>query len=389
MELEIKHPDHIVPSYSLTGDLISYLRCRLRYRYENGSALPPSRPIQQWYGEFLHGTLELAFRFWKDNHNLFPFPWPCTPREWGADSPNWSENDIGLFADIVETGLRQQGKQARSADARNSGFHRVALAINLLGPHLFPLIESAEKKVIGTRPVAASNSALRCKNYEVHGIIDVLTNITLGQVGHQNLIREFVEAACPHLVGNYEVIVDYKGSQRPLQSDDYWAQGDQQIQTYAWLRSRQPDSNPVAAGILIYVNELTPGDKEMRSLKRGIAEGTTDVLPEPGSDDEQLIRMWRPGNDTDQLSLRFRLRRAIRIVSVTEDSTRDALLAFDNIVRNIEEDIVNETIAGNILQSWAPQCGDADTCSACDFRHFCPAPAGVQAGYVPDTPTAP
>jgi hypothetical protein len=389
MELEIKHPDHIVPSYSLTGDLISYLRCRLRYRYENGSALPPSRPVQQWYGEFLHGTLELAFRFWKDHHNRFPFPWPCSQREWGYPPPNWAENDIGLFANLVETGLRQQGKQARSAAARNSGFRRVALAINLLGPHLFPLIESAEKKVIGTRPVPISQMVLRCRNYEVHGIIDVLTNITLGQAGHQNLIREFVEQECPHLVGNYEVIVDYKGSQRPLQNDDYWDQGDQQIQTYAWLRSRQPDSNPVAAGILIYVNELTPGDKEMLSLKKGLTEGTTDVVPDTGSADEQLVRMWRPGNDAEQLSLRFRLRRAIRIVPVTQASTQNALMAFDNVVRNIEENIIDEVRIGNILQSWSPQCQDEDTCSACDFRHFCPQPAGVSSGYMPHTPTAP
>jgi PD-(D/E)XK nuclease superfamily protein len=389
MELEIKRPDHIVPSYSLTGDLLSYLRCRLQYRYHNGSALPPSRPVQLWFGEFLHGTLELSFRFWQDNRENYPFPWPCTQREWRAPAPDWAPNDIGGFADIVETSLRQQGKQARSADARNSGFRRVALAVNELGPHLFPLIVSAEKKVIGTRAVPASHVTLRCENYEVHGVIDVLTHVTLGQAGNANLIRECVEEICPDLAGAYEVIVDYKGSQRPLTTEDYWRQGEWQVQTYAWLRSRQPDSLPVAAGILIYINELTPGNKEMQNLRKGISEGTTDIVPSPGSTDEQLVRMWRPGNDAEQLSLEFRLRRAIRVVPVTVNSTLIALAEFDDVVRRAEEDIVEEANTGDILQAWSPQCEDEDTCSACDFRHFCPKPAGSADGYMPTTPLAP
>lgn len=389
MELEIKRPDYIVPSYSLTGDLLSYLRCRLQYRYHNGSALPPSRPVQLWFGEFLHGTLELAFRFWEEQHTSYPFPWPCTKREWRTDPPDWEGNDIGALADRVEQSLQQQGKQARSSAARDSGYRRVEVAINQLGPHLFPLIASAEKKVIGTREVPPSESILRCENYEVHGIIDVLTNITLGGVSQDNLIRQFVEEACPELEGEYEVIVDYKGSQRPKTDEEYWQQGDWQVQTYAWLRSRQPDALDVAAGILIYINELTPGTKEMQNLKKGIRESTTDVLPEPSSSDEQLVRMWRQGNSTDQLSLGFRLRRAIRVIPITSDSTEIALSQFDNVVRSAEEDVVQETEIGNITRAWSPQCNDEDTCSACDFRHFCPHPAGKESSYVPSTPDAP
>ena len=156
MELETKRPDHIVPSYSLTGDLLSYLRCRLQYRYHNGSSLPPSRPVQIWFGEFVHGTLEMSYRFWNEivqNGQQPPrFPWPCTKRQWRKASPPWEENDIGKFADLVEISLRQQGKQARSTAARDSAYRRVEVAVNELGPHLFPLIASTERKVIGTRP---------------------------------------------------------------------------------------------------------------------------------------------------------------------------------------------------------------------------------------------
>lgn len=389
MELEVKRPDHIVPSYSMTGDLLSYLRCRLQYRYHNGSALPPSRPVQQWFGEFLHGTLELAFRFWKDNHESYPFSWPCTQRPWRENPPDWEPHDIGKFANTVETALKQQGKEARSGNARNSGYQRVAMAINQLGPHLFPLIAAAEKKVIGTRAVPSSRRSLRCSNYEVHGVIDVLTHVTLGEAGDNNLISRCVEEACPTLSGEYEVIVDYKGARRPNSTEPYWEQGDWQVQTYAWLRSRQPDALPVAAGILIYINELTPGDKEMQGLKKGMADGTTDVVPDSGSRDEQLVRMWRLGNDTEQLSREFRLRRAIRVIPITDASTQAALVAFDEVVRRAEEDIVEEASVGNIPNAWFPQCGDEDTCAACDFLPFCPRPAGKGEDYEPDTPSAP
>ncbi len=393
MEIEVKRPENIVPSYSLTGDLLSYLRCRLQYRYHNGSALPPSRPIQLWFGEFIHGTLEMCFRFWDETRHRGgqppAFPWPCTQRQWGENNPNWEQHDIGSFANSVEEALRRQGKQARSTDARDSAYQRVEVAVNELGPHLFPLIAAAERRVVGTRPVPTGSIPLRCANYEVHGIVDVLTHMTLTQGTDDNLIREHVHRVCPSLSGIFEVIVDYKGTRRPLTNEPYWDQGEWQIQTYAWLRHKQPDALSVAAGILIYINELTPGAEEMTALRKGWQQGTTDEVPEANSRDEQIVRMWRPGMDTGQLGLAFRLRRAIRVIPVSSSSINTALHEFDQVVRRAEEDIMAESTNANILQAWSPDCEDGATCAACDFRHFCPKPAGVSATYQVTAPTAP
>ena len=393
MELEVKRSGHIVPSYSLTGDLLSYLLCRLQYRYYNGSSLPPARPVQRWTGEFLHGTLEMSYRFWAEMRQKGQqppdFPWPCTKREWRQDPPTWEDHDIGKFADSVEVSLRRQGKQARSAAARDSAYRRIQIAVNELGRHLFPLIASTERKVIGTRPVPPSRKNLRCDNYEVHGVIDVLTNVTLLEAPDDNLIRQCVQQVCPDLQGEFEVIVDYKGTRRPLTDKAYWEQGNWQVQTYAWLRGKQPEALPVVAGILIYINELTPGIAEMEALQRGLSNGSTDVVPEVGSQDEQIVRMWQKGMATSQLSLAFRLRRAIRVIQISPESTELALKAFDDVVRRAEEDIVEESAGRNIIQAWAPNCEDKATCVACDFRHFCPSPAGVPEDHAIKAPTAP
>ena len=383
MELDIRRPEQIVPSYSLTGDLLSYQRCRLQYRYHNGSALPPSRPIQLWFGEFIHQTLEMCYQYWKeviDNGATVPeFPWPCTPcssRLQEDDIPEWQDHDIGRFAHLVEQSLQRQGKQARSDAARDSAYGRIESAVNELGPHLFPLISAAEQRVIGTRPVPHSAQELRCDNYQVHGVIDVLTHVTISSELDSNPIVQAIRGQYPDLNGTFEVIVDYKGTRRPLTNEDDWNRGAWQILTYAWLRQQQPDSLPIAAGILIYINELLPSTEEMNALRKGIKDGIADVYPSSGSMDESNVRLWKPGASTEQLSSEFRLRRAIRIVQVDDDGVERALAEFDDVVRRAEEDIVSEADGENILTAWAPNCKDAPTCSACDFRYFCPNPTG-------------
>ena len=378
MELPVKRPDRIVPDYSLTGDVLSFSRCQRSYRYYNGSSLPPSRPVQMWYGEFIHGMMERTFRLWRDRGGL-PFPLPFTPFADGerrAKPPaNLDPLDLRVIGWPIEVALAHQGKVARSTEARISAYERVEAAINQLGPDLFPLIDVAERKVIGTREVPPSDNHLvdRAARYVLQGIIDVLGHTQLDGEEDGNALKRAIMKEVPGLLGEYEIIIDYKGSRRPRVDDNPrgdWKLGEWQVQTYAWLRSQQADARPVSAGVLVYVNELSPGQKEMSLLRSEMARGFTDVLPDVGSADYYQVNTWTPGSAAN-LSLEFRLRRAIRVVRVDQDSMAEATGMIDRVVRAIEDRVAEERSCMRIKQAWPADSDDEDTCVACDFRVSC------------------
>ncbi len=381
MSLDARHEPRTIPSYSLTGDLLSYLRCGLQYRYQNGSALPPARPVQLWFGEFIHGVLEMAFTLWKERK--LPLPWPYTPIEWseritGKDLP---DHDIGEIGRRVESVLAIQGKIPRNRDARMTAYERAAEAINVIGPHLFPLVVFAEEPLAGSRSLPVGSTA-RAERYGVTGVADVLTNISLTGVPPTNLIRAAVEKALTAqgltLPGEYEVIVDYKGAARPDMGtgvESLWQQHDWQIQMYSWLRGRKPEAKPVVAGVLLYVNELLPSTSDVIGLRQQIKDQTTDVSPVRGSQDYYVLTTARPGTGAGrELTQSFRIDRAMRVIPVTQASIDVALAAFDSVVVDVESRILNEISVGDVAAAWVPSCKDGDTCAACDFRYFCPQP---------------
>lgn len=368
-----------VPSYSLTGDILSYLRCGLQYRYYNGSSLPPSRPIQMWTGEFVHGVLEEAYRYWVANQA--PFPWPCNMSPWPPDLslPLQHSNDIGVLGHRTEVRLAASGKRSRSEAARAAAYMRVEAAINSLGPILFPLIASAEERISGTRvmPVLAAGVHARGDRYELTGIVDVISSMSIEQQNPNSIVQLIRENLVNTPDGEYDVIVDYKAGRRPPLGSDFRNRFTWQVQTYAWLRNQIADNRRVGAGVLVFVNELSMSRTDFDELRSELQNNLTEIRPTNGSVDYYAIHGWRNGDPVPSLSLEYRLKRALMVIETNDPVIHQAVTHIDEVVRSIEEAAFQEHTSGAIQSNW-PACGEVQDCDACDFYHHCPSPAQIR-----------
>lgn len=370
MALSIRPKVYRLPSYSLTGDLIGFLRCGLQYRYSRIGRLPPSRPVQLWFGEFIHGVMEEAYRRYRDSvakgKPALP-PWPSTLLD-----------DV---RNLIEQRLAAQGLIAWDPDLKELGHKRAEVAIQELGPHLFPIIAEAEVRLSGARklPMVPTHLQFRTADrYEMVGVVDVLTQMQFNDPSLSG--NPLIQMILPQLPGNpppkFEVIVDYKGMRRPPckggVGTTLWTQYAWQVLTYAELRRHLAGAKPVVAGVLVYINELLPTRSDLQHLKKEIVAGTTDAPPPSGSSDDRAIRAWNTKGPLVSLSWGYRLSRAIRVVPVNDVAIQAAVQGFDVVVREIETCLGAEAHGGTVLKSWKRNPADESTCVVCDSRTYCP-----------------
>lgn len=372
MPLSVRPKIYSLPSYSLTGDLLGYLRCGLQYRYTRIGQLPSTRPVQLWFGQFIHGVLEEAYRRYKESMAA------------GSPSlPPWDQTTREEIRTLIKDRLAAQGLFPWSADLEQLGDARADVAIQELAPHLFPIIHRAEIRLTGARLLPPIQSQLQFREadrYEMVGVIDVVTHIQLCDptLVSNPIVQAIIPKLPKHLPPAFEVILDYKGMRRPpftqatSGAPGLWEQYAWQLQTYGHLRRQQADALPVAAGVLIYLNELLPTRGDLERLKREITAGTSDVIPAAGSEAEQRLRSWNPRQDPPTLPLDFRLARALRVLPITADSIMDALYRFDAVVQHIETCRGREVHGTLIRDAWERNASDESTCTVCDSRTFCP-----------------
>ena len=398
MKLPSRSKSYMIPEYSVTGDLLSYLTCNLQYRYQNKGTLPPSKPVQRWFGEFIHGVIEEAYIQWNENNTQFPWDW---------------KKDIRPIEDLIDLRLQVRGLYSHDEDLffsihnqpdeewtiddLNEHDHkklasaRAEKAINIWGKDLFPLIDSSEHLIKGIRKMPNYDENHGCSNYYgINGVVDVLTSLKINKTVEQSNLDNFDNKILQYLKKDkefqkklaefddedeYEIIIDYKGMKRPpvevnnSKVENSWETHKQQILTYSWLRSQQESSKPIIAGIIFYLNELVPSKEDLVLIKEELNTGLTDVGYEYDKDID-LINNWQEDEKAPELSNGFKQDRSIRIINVNEDTRNEALLKFDSVVADIEESMIKEMKGSKIQDAWK---GDSDerTCSACDFKTFC------------------
>jgi hypothetical protein len=370
-----RKPAYEVPSYSLTGDVIAFARCGLQYRHTVIGRLPATRPAQLWFGQFVHGVLEEAYRRYKEKVTKKP-----------KAVVNFSDDECREIMDLVAARLANQGLNPRSDDLREQGERRSTIALKELAPHMFPLISHAEVRLTGTRElpthlIPVEDQLRNVERYEMAGVVDVITQLdlqspSLASNDVAQLMIEIVGRGNSSLV---EVIVDYKGMRRPpkanpKQKNDYRTLYERQIQTYSYLREAQVKGSAVVGGALIFLNELSPTWSDVDALKQEILTNKADVVPVEGTPDWNVIMQGKSSPTTPYplLSFGFRLRRAVLLIKVNPDSVADEVVKFDHLVAEIEQSRGKEMRTGDINQSWLAVDTDQSMCTACDFRVTCP-----------------
>ncbi len=393
MKLPSRSKSYMIPEYSLTGDLLSYITCGLQYRYQNKGALPPSKPVQRWFGEFIHGVMEESYNKWKYNKKEFPWDWKEDIRpiedliDLRLQVRGLYPHDKELFFSINQPGKDLTIDDLNKHDHKKLASARAEEAINIWGKDLFPLIKESEHLIKGVRPMPNYEKNISRSNYYgINGVVDVLTSTKINTINEQsnlyNFNNEIVNFIKKNLIRendneDYEIIIDYKGMKRPPVkvlnplSEDKWENHKQQILTYSWLRSKQEDAANISAGIILYLNELVPSKEDLALIKEEIRNNLTDIPQGIEFDEDvQRIEEWEEDEKAPTLSKEFKKARSIRYIDINEKECEKALKKFDSVVEDIENSLVNEMKGCRIQDAWKAEA-DERTCLACDFKTFC------------------
>lgn len=220
MKIASKPEVKMLPSFSLTADIIGYQRCPRQYGYFVEKGFVPAHTIQIFYGTIIHEVLDRA------HHHYKGFEDPKTKGKIPTDK------EIERYFIEVESSLKTRGIRAINKHLRDQALEVLKRFNNIEGRCLYPLVIDTEHRVRGIR-----------RGYIMEGVVDVL----IGPGTDPN--------NPPNDPSEWE-IWDYKGQRRPRKGGSELQYYAYQMLVYSALFKIKNGCLPKAAKIY-FLNELT------------------------------------------------------------------------------------------------------------------------------------
>ena len=380
MKISTRSEPFDIPKYSLTGDLLAYRECGLQYRFNNKGSMPPSTPVQLWFGEFIHGVMEEGFLRWKNGlFNIDQITFDEAQKISVSVAERLEAKGLKPYANLF---LKEDRGDLKCKDFLAN--IRAFRSLQVWAPHLFPLVEGNEIQLEGIRPMPDNPLGTRSDYYAVTGVADVITSIKINNITPKNRIVQYLmeNDRIKDYIDTYdefEVIIDYKGTMRPNLNDKNWKNHQWQLLTYMWLRKQQLIAEgkdyPVIGGFLLYLSELHPSEEFNRSFIKTVNDHLTDVIPT--GPDLELVKAGKATRD------RFQIKRSFRVIPFDDQLVETALYSFDNTVKEIETNVQSEIRdSKDVMSHWKGEYKQ-ENCTACDAKTFCPFVKGAFGPTVP------
>jgi superfamily I DNA/RNA helicase len=193
--------------YSITGDVVSYRRCKRQYGYYNDLDFAPNHVTQLFFGRVVHETLDRAHRHYAGEV------------EGVSEGTIPDEDEIESYFYEVAEALKARNIYPMSKEAEETALEYIQRFNRREAEHLYPRVEDTEHRLQSNRD-----------EFVLEGVVDVLLTDDDG--------RE---------------IWDYKAGQRPeggREMDDYREQLNTYAELYRYGRGTYPDR-----GVIYFLGE--------------------------------------------------------------------------------------------------------------------------------------
>lgn len=360
---------YLLPRLRVTGDLVRFEACPLRYRLHAVGGWPEAAAADasRLAGTMVHAALDHAGT-------------ACRSIAAGGEGLPVDDEAAGravAAARRVIDAVSPRGARPPDLEAALDEAAEIARRTILeLGPHLSPLLSATEQRLSATRRHAVESgdeSHRMVGRFEVAGVLDaVATGIDPDGTGQ---ISAMVAAAGAHPDTPIDVVIDYKLARRPRPGDDgadeIHATTDAhafQVAAYACLRDRFGPFRP-QVGLVIYLRDLILDEEAMAGVQAevGGSDDHEDLEPSVAGS----VRAWRPGRPAPALPFSWRLRRATAIVTLDEVALTEATARIDRLATAIKGCTDREAASDPPRRAWPAR--PSSLCAGCDVRPTCPA----------------